>query len=122
MNWKKALGFGALIWVVMFIVISILVGYGLVTSNDSGWSLWSIVTLAVTVLVTYLAARNVAPVSYSQAISYGLVFAVVGIILDYFISTRFAPNIFSSLSYWVSYLILALVPLSVVNKSAVPVQ
>jgi hypothetical protein len=122
MNWKKALGFGALIWIIMFVVISVFVGYGWVTSDESGWSMWSILTLAVTVLVTYFIARKIAPASYGLALGYGVAFAVVGIILDYFISTRFAPNIFSSTSYWMSYIILALTPLSVVKKATEQVQ
>ena len=119
MNWKKALGFGVLIWVIMFVVFSILVGYGLMTSEETGWGLWSIVALIIMLLVTYVAARNIAPGNYGLALGYGVVFAVVGIILDYFISTKFVPNMFSAMSYWVSYIILALVPLSAVKKTVV---
>jgi len=111
MNWKKALGFGALIWVIMFIVISALVGYGL---SDN-----AMFTMAVTVIslvVAYLAARNLAPGSQAKAIQYGLIFAVVGIVLDFLISQRFAPDMFSSAYYWLSYVLIVLVPLLAVKK------
>lgn len=117
-NWKKALGLGVLVWIIMFVVYSVLIGYGLMSSEESGWTLWGIVAIIITLLVTYFAARKVAPESYSIAFGYGLVFAVVGIILDYFITIKFAPNVFSSTAYWISYLLLAVTPLSVVKRSS----
>ena len=111
-NWKKALGFGALIWVIMFITISALVGYGL--SSDS---MFTIVVTAISLVVAYLAARNLAPNGYYLAIQYGLIFAAVGIVLDFLISQKFSPDMFSSAYYWLSYVLIALVPLLAVKKN-----
>ena len=114
-NWKKALGFGALIWIIMFVVISALVAYG---APSGGLSMtWNVVVTVISLAVAYLCARNVAPKSYSVALGYGLVFAAVGIILDFLISQRFAPGMFSSMAYWVSYILLVFVPLLAVKKT-----
>lgn len=112
MNWKKGIGFGALVWAVMFVVVSILLAYKM----PENMTFTVIVTLASLVTV-YFCAKNLAPKSSMEAIKYGLVFAVVGIILDLLISRMFAPNIFSTVSYWISYVLVVLVPLLTVKKS-----
>ena len=111
MNWKKGIGFGALVWAIMFIVVSILVGYKMPQTM-----MFSIIVMIISLIATYFLAKNIAPKNYMEAIEYGLIFAVVGIILDFLISQRFAPNIFSTVSYWVSYVLIVLVPLLTVKK------
>jgi hypothetical protein len=118
MNWKKALGFGALIWVIMFVVISVFVAYGAVSGNLS--MTFGVAATVISLVVAYFAARNLAPKNYSFALGYGLIFAVVGIILDFLISQKFAPDIFSSVPYWLNYVLLVLVPILAVKK--VPAQ
>ena len=115
MSWKKALGFGALIWAIMFVVVSILVAYGFVASGG-GSTLFSWLLAILSLVVTYVAAMYIAPKSSMEAIQYGLVFAVVGIILDFLISQRFAPGMFSSVPYWVTYVLMVFVPLLGVKK------
>lgn len=114
MNWKKALGFGILVWIIMFVVVSILVAYKM----SQGTS-FSVITTIVTLVAAYLLARNIAPKSSGQAIQYGLVFAIVGIILDFFISNKFAPGMFNSIFYWISYLLIVLIPLLAVKKVSI---
>ncbi|MEI6581250.1 MAG: hypothetical protein WCO07_03730 [bacterium] len=116
-NYKKALGFGALVWAVMFIVVCILLAYKMPENM-----LFNVIVTVISLVAVYFCAKNIAPQSYMEAIKYGLVFAVVGIILDFLISRMFAPNIFSSVSYWVSYLLIVLVPLLVVKKTQVQPQ
>jgi len=115
MNWKKGIGFGIIVWAAMFIVVCILIAYKMPQNM-----LFNVITTVISLVVVFFCAKNIAPKSMGSALKYGLVFAVVGIILDYFISLRFAPNIFSSVSYWVSYLLVVLVPLLTVKK--VPTQ
>ena len=117
MNWKKALGFGVLIWVVMFILISIFIAYNMTV----GLLVNAVVTI-VTLVVAYFLARNIAPSGSGIALKYGLVFAVVGIVLDYLISQKFAPGMFASVWYWVYYVLLLLVPLLAVKKTMVQAQ
>ena len=111
MNWKKGIGFGVLVWMVMFIVVSILIAYKMPQNMT-----FSVVVTVVTLVAVYFFARNIKPKSSGEAIKYGLVFAIVGITLDFLISKRFAPNIFSSVFYWVSYILVVLIPLLAIKK------
>jgi len=116
LNWKKALGFGVLVWIIMFVVISTLVAYQVVPSGG-GSTMMSIAMVVVSLVIVYLFAQFfVAPKSPTEAMQYGLVFAVVGIILDLLVSQRFAPGMFASVVYWVNYILMIFVPLLVVKK------
>jgi hypothetical protein len=115
MSWKKALGYGVLIWIVMFVVVSIFVGYGMVASGG-GSATFSILMIVLALILTYVAARMVAPMNSGKAMQYGLTFAVVGIVLDFLISQRFAPGMFSSVYYWISYILMVFVPVIAVKK------
>jgi len=110
-NWKKAIGFGVLIWIIMFVTASIFVAYGV----QSG-TVMSLVILLVTLLAAYFCARNLVPTRCGQALGYGLVFAVIGIVLDFVISSRFVGGMFSSMWYWVSYALVVLTPCIAVKK------
>ena len=79
--------------------------------------LFTIITTVISLVAVYFCAKNIAPKNYLEAIEYGLIFAVVGVILDFLISKRFAPDIFISVSYWVSYILVILVPLLTVKKT-----
>jgi len=113
MNWKKGILFGLLVWAIMFIVVCVLLAYKMPQNM-----LFTIITTIITLVAVYFLVRNIAPKSYLEAIEYGLIFAVIGIILDFLISKRFAPDIFVSVSYWVSYVLVVLVPLLTVKKMA----
>ena len=118
-NWKKAVGFGALVWAVMFVVISILVGYGVTTSGGPMPLTLSITLTVLSLILVYFAARYIAPANSKIAMQYGLVFAVVGIILDLIISRMFVPDIFSSVIYWIGYVLIVFTPMLVVKKHSV---
>ena len=119
MNWKKALGFGVLVWIIMFVVISILVAYQIVPAGGEPM-VASLAMMVLSLVLVYLFVRlYVAPKSAKEAIWYGVVFAVVGIILDFVISQRFAPGMFASVVYWLSYLLMIFVPILAVKKMPV---
>lgn len=120
MNWKKALGFGALVWIIMFIVVSIFIAYGAPSGELP--SPLNIVLTIISLVTVYIVSRYLALGNYNMALGYGLVFAVVGIVLDFLISQRFAPGMFSSVYYWVSYLLIVFVPLLAVKKVPEQVQ
>jgi len=112
-DWKKGVGFGALLWVVVFIFVCIFVAYKVPT--DVLWS--HIVFVILTAVVVYILAGFVKPTSIKEALKYGITWAVVGIILDLLISRMFAPGMFASLYYWISYALVVLVPLLRVKKA-----
>jgi len=116
-NLKKGVLFGVLVWVVMFIVICILIAYKM---PENIWA--TIITMVASLIAVYFCAKNLAPKSFMEALEYGVVFAIVGIILDLLISRMFAPDIFSTVSYWASYLLIILVPLSTVKKIIAELQ
>ncbi|KKT01264.1 MAG: hypothetical protein UW07_C0039G0009 [Candidatus Nomurabacteria bacterium GW2011_GWF2_43_8] len=117
MNWKKALGFGVLIWIVIFVLASAFMAYGL----ESG-TLFNVLLTILCLISIYIVARYIAPASYGIALQYGLAFAVIGIVLDYLITAKFAPYIFSSVYYWVGYVLSVFVPLLAVKKTMVQAQ
>ncbi len=116
-NWKKGLGFGAIVWAIMFIVVCILLAYKMPQNM-----LFTVITTVITLIAVFFLAKNIAPKNYMEALKYGVVFAVVGIILDFLISRMFAPNIFNEVYYWVSYLLIILVPLLTVKKLKIESQ
>lgn len=117
MNIKRGIGFGLLLWVIMFVVASVFVAF-----NMQDATLLSVLMLVISAVAVFILAGYVMPKSFGQALSYGLLWAVVGIILDYLISVKFAPDMFSSAYYWISYLLVVLVPMLKVKKEAVQAQ
>ncbi|MFA4871925.1 MAG: hypothetical protein WC610_02605 [Patescibacteria group bacterium] len=110
MNWKKAIGFGILIWLIMFAVVSALLGwYGF---------LWLRIAVAVVGgIISFILAGYVKPKSAVSALSYGLIWVVAGIILDALITMRFNSAIFSSKTLWLGYFFILLAPLLRVKKT-----
>ncbi len=108
MNWKRGIGYGILIWVIMFAVMSAFVAYRIDTTG--GWAM--IVGVIITAMLAYTFTGMVNPNSKATAFYYGLVWAVVGVILDYLITAKYpgAGSIFSQTSYWLSYVLLIIVP------------
>jgi len=105
-NWSKAIGFGSLIWVVMFSLVSFLVEFD-----------WYNMTVSKFILVvaagalSYSFASNIRMLSLSQSAGYGFSWMIVGVLLDIIISRQFAASIFSGWEYWASYALILLVPM-----------
>ncbi|OGE82026.1 MAG: hypothetical protein A3B10_04000 [Candidatus Doudnabacteria bacterium RIFCSPLOWO2_01_FULL_44_21] len=114
MNWKKALGFGLLFWVILFAVASLFAGMK--------WesTVMNIILAIIGGIISYVLAGFIKPTSSSQALSYGFAFVVVGLILDFIITTRFAPDIFGEWTLWFSYVLVLIAPTLRVKKSVMP--
>ncbi len=111
MNWKKAIGFGVLLWIIMFVVVSVLVGF------DVYKYLWvQVVAAIIAGVVSLVLAGYVKPHKAGLALGYGLTWVIVGIILDLIITTRFDPTVFSSWILWLGYALVLLAPLLKVRK------
>ena len=114
MNWKKAIGLGLLLYAIMFVLVSALIGFKV---YQYGW-----VTVVVAILggvVSLILANYVKPGSAKMALGYGLVWVVVGVILDALITMRFNPQIFNAWTIWFSYGLVLLAPLTRVKKRVV---
>jgi hypothetical protein len=106
-NWKKAIGLGVGLWLVLFIVAMILVVFGVTLSVG-----WMFLLAILAAIIAYSLSVNVDPRSTGTAFGYGLTWAAVGIILDSLISSQFAAGqgIFGLWSYWVGYALVLLAP------------
>jgi hypothetical protein len=111
MNWKKMIGFGALLWVLMFVIISAFIGFKVPES------IWLSVGFAViSGMISFILAGYVKPKSFGMALGYGLSWLVVGVILDIIVTMRFNSAIFSDWTLWLGYGLAVLAPLLRVKK------
>ena len=95
---NRALIYGTVIWATMFIVTSIVVGYGF-----GDWTKYGIMWF-FSILATWIVATRLRINNFKTAFYYGLIFIVLGLILDLLISVRFTGMaIFSAFDYWVGY-------------------
>jgi len=79
-NWAKAFGFGVLIWLILFVVASILVGLNLALSTGA------MLFLAILAgALSYSFASSASPHTIGQALGYGFLWVVIGIVLALFI-------------------------------------
>jgi len=112
MNYKKALGLGVLLWLIMFAVVSAFLGW----YNQFAW--FKSVLSVFAGLVAVVLAGYVKPISIKEALLCGLCLIAPGLVLDALITTRFNPAIFSDWNLWLSYLLVFLAPLIRIKKSA----
>jgi hypothetical protein len=96
MNYKKALGLGVLLWLVMFAVVSAVLS--LYQHN-----LTKIIIILISGAISFLAVRYLKAKDIKEGAIYGLIFLLVGTALDFLVTKKFNPNIFGSLSLWSGY-------------------
>ena len=113
-NWKKGIGFGLLLWIIMFVIISLFVGFKVSLTS----TFMSLLMTLISAIIVLVLAGYVTPKNAGIALGYGLLWAVIGIILDLIISKRFAPGMFREVYYWLSYLLVVILPLLRVKKMA----
>lgn len=113
MNWKKLIGFGLLWWVIIFVVVSALMAFKFYSGI--------LVEIGIAVLVgiiIFILAGYAKPLGLGQALTYGLVWAIIGLILDYFITLRYNDAIFKQWTLWLGYALVLLAPILRIKKSA----
>ncbi|TAN33783.1 hypothetical protein EPN28_01370 [Patescibacteria group bacterium] len=111
--WKKILGYGVLLYVLMFVIVSVFIGFKI---YGNSWA--PIVTAVIGGVISYILAGRVKPASAGAALGYGIGWVVVGVILDFIITMRFNPVIFSAWQLWLGYALVLLAPLLAVKKPA----
>ncbi len=108
----KAIIFGLLLWIIIFVFVSALVAYNF---YELTWI--QIIIAVVAGLISFILAGILKPASAGTALGFGVIFVIVGLVLDYFITKRFNAEIFSSWSLWLGYLLVLFAPLLKVKKA-----
>ena len=112
MNWKKAVLYGLALWVLMFVIISVFVGFKIYEN---------VITQVIGALIgggiSYFFVRKIGASSMLKALMYGASFVVVGLILDFAVTKRFNDQIFTTWTLWLGYGLVLLTPLAAVKKS-----
>lgn len=112
-DWKKTIGFGVIIWVLMFVIVSIFVAF-----NIYGNAVMKVVIACLAGAISYFLAMKLKPADIKMALTYSVLWVIVGVILDAVITMRFNALIFSSKGLWLSYLLVLLAPLLTVKKGS----
>ena len=109
----KALGLGALIYVVASMVISVFIGFKVPTDS----LLVKMMTLLAVLITIVLSARSLRANSIKEALGYSLIWVMVNFVLDILVTTRFAGwGFFGQWNIILGYLLILIVPLSAVKK------
>lgn len=106
MDWKKAIGLGVFIWILMFVIVSVFVAFKIYDSIAI-----KISTPIISGVIAFILAGKVKPTKTSQAVFYGLIWITANIILDALITKHFNPEIFTLWSLWVGYVLIILATL-----------
>ena len=111
MNYMKLVGFGALIWVVAYIIATAFVAYGM----SEGLLVHGVIIVGVA-LAAFFAGRKVGASSAGEMLKYSFGWVVIGLVLDAALTVPFTGwDIYMSWGVWVGYLVVLLVPLLTVK-------
>jgi len=113
MNWKKAIGFGILLWLIMFAFVSAFLSF-----YDLLWM--KIITAIVAGVISFVLAHYAKPANAGQALGYGLSWVVVGVIFDFLVTMRFNAVFYTDMFLWLGYFLAFLAPLLRIKKPTVP--
>ncbi len=111
-NWKKGISLGALLWVLMFVIVSIFVGFKI---YDSAYM--KVITALIAGIISFVLVGYVKPDKVGLAFSYGILWVVIGLILDAIVTRLFNPQIFLSKGLWLGYALVLIAPLFRVKKT-----
>lgn len=96
----------------MFVIVSALIGFGVY-----GYQWGKAVAVIISGVVAYIFAGYAKPDKVSRALAYGVLWVLVGLILDLLITAKFDPTIFSSKAFWASYLLVLIAPFLRIKKT-----
>ena len=106
MDWKKAVFLGVGLWVAMFVIVSAFIAFMLYTPGQP-----NIIVAVVAGIISYVLAGFAKPKTLQNALQYGASWVVVGLVLDWLITTRFSSVIFQMWTLWLGYGLILLAPL-----------
>lgn len=111
MNWKKVIGFGVLLWLCMFLIVSLL------TAWQVYYLPWArIVVPLIAGVIAFGLAGLVKPNRPSLALACGLLWIVIGIILDALVNWQINFIALTSWALWVGFVPVLIAPLLQIKK------
>lgn len=111
MNYLKGIGYAVATWVVVFVVISILIKF-----NWFDIQFVRYLTAFIAPVAVYFFAANLSIKSSTEALGYGVIIVIVGLILDYTISRQYNAEIFASRTLWAGYVLTLFTPMLKVKR------
>lgn len=107
MNWKNLLLPPIVIYVVIFMFISILIGFKI---DQTAMWVW-IVNLIITIVGLWIATSKIKPATMQEGLILGIGWVIVFVILDFVLTARFTGMAyFSDWKSYVPYLVTLLIP------------
>ena len=110
MGFKKLVGYGILIWLIMFAVVAAF----LPSYNEKTWVKVAVVIFAG--LLALILAGRAEPNSVTIALGYGLGWAIIDLMMDVLVTMKYDANIFQSKWFWAGYILILLAPLLRIKK------
>lgn len=112
MNLIKAITFGILIWVLMFAIVSAVLGF-------YQKFLWVKIAVAIVAgIIAFVLAGKAKPTNFAAALGYGFIWVLIGLILDYLITRNFNAQIFTLWSVWLGYGLIFIAPIFRIKKQS----
>lgn len=106
-NWTKGVGYGVLIWAVMFVIGWILTALNVNFIDNTGIQ---VIMALIAGAVAFAFAADARPANAGQAFGYGIIWVAAGLILDTIITGQMQPLVFTRWAYWLGYALILLSP------------
>lgn len=107
-DWKKALGYGAIIYAVVYLVVCAFIGMK-IDPNTTIWA-WAVIEVAFLATAVFLATK-LGTKNINEALVYGLVWAVIMVVGDLVLTVPFTGIEFMyQWTIWLSYALTFLIP------------
>ncbi|MDD5433548.1 MAG: hypothetical protein PHE77_02750 [Candidatus Pacebacteria bacterium] len=105
--------FGILIWAVAFIIVSVFIAFKMPTTDF----VVKITTTLSVFIATLLLAKSLKLNSQITAVSIGVIWAAIGLALDFIVTTHFTGmSIFNQWNVLLGYLLIIFTPLLTIKR------
>ena len=111
MKLLKIVGTGILGWVLIFVIISAFVGFKI---YDNIWV--QLLGVVIVGIIAFVLVGILKPKSLSAALNIAVIWLIIGLALDWIITTRFNPGIFTLWHVWSGYFLIFLIPFLRIKK------
>lgn len=103
-NILRAIGYGVVLWALMFAIVSALLPW-----YEMTWM--KVLLVIVSGVGAYLLAMFAKIEDKNQALLYGSIWLMVALVLEALITARFNPNIFNETELWIGYFLTMCAPI-----------